>query len=55
MSAKAGEKAERTGDFRCSKCHEKTHVTAGHAIPKCKHCGNDTFDTRVHEPGNKSS
>ncbi|MFM0220259.1 alpha helical protein [Paraburkholderia strydomiana] len=55
MSAHAGEKAEKTGDFRCEKCHHSTHVSAGHKIPKCPKCGNDTYSTRVHEPGNKSS
>ncbi|GLQ53079.1 hypothetical protein GCM10010862_03370 [Devosia nitrariae] len=25
----------------------------GHKIPKCPNCGNDTFDTRYHEPGNR--
>jgi ribosomal protein L37AE/L43A len=55
MAAKAGENAWETGDFRCTKCHQKTHVTKGHKIPKCPHCGNDTYDTRVHEPGNRSS
>ncbi|MBX6368612.1 MAG: alpha helical protein [Rhodospirillales bacterium] len=55
MAAKAGEKAEETGDFRCARCHEKTHVTKGHNIPRCPNCGNDTFDTRVHEPGSRSS
>jgi predicted RNA-binding Zn-ribbon protein involved in translation (DUF1610 family) len=55
MSAHAGEKAERTGDFRCARCHQKTHVAAGHTIPKCPNCGNDVFDTRENEPGNKSS
>ncbi len=55
MAAKAGEKAWETGDFRCSRCHEQVHVTRGHVIPKCPNCGNDTFDTRLHEPGNRSS
>lgn len=55
MTAHAGEKAEKTGDFRCEKCHQTTHVTAGHKIPKCPHCGNATFGERVREPGNKSS
>jgi Zn finger protein HypA/HybF involved in hydrogenase expression len=55
MSAHAGEKAEKTGDFRCEKCHHSTHVTEGHKIPKCPKCGNDTYSTRVREPGNKSS
>jgi Zn finger protein HypA/HybF involved in hydrogenase expression len=55
MSAKAGEKAEKTGDFRCAKCHEKVHVKSGDKIPKCPNCGSDTYDTRQNEPGNKSS
>jgi ribosomal protein L37AE/L43A len=53
MSATAGEKAQKTGDFRCQKCHQKTHVKAGDKIPKCPNCGNDSFDTRVNEPANK--
>jgi hypothetical protein len=55
MSAKAGETARETGDFRCAKCHHQVHVTKGKKIPKCPNCGYDTFDTRYHEPGNKSS
>jgi predicted RNA-binding Zn-ribbon protein involved in translation (DUF1610 family) len=55
MAAESGETARETGDFRCSKCHNRVHVTRGHAIPKCPTCGNDTFDTREHEPGRKSS
>jgi ribosomal protein L37AE/L43A len=55
MAAHAGETAEETGDFRCARCREQTHVTKGHKIPKCRNCGNDTFDTRYHEPGNKGS
>jgi ribosomal protein L37AE/L43A len=54
MAAHAGETARETGDFRCEKCHQQTHVTKGDKIPKCPNCGNDTFDTRYHEPGNKS-
>jgi ribosomal protein L37AE/L43A len=53
MSAHAGEKAEQTGDFRCEKCHQQTHVTRGQTIPKCPHCGNRSYDTRYHEPGSK--
>jgi ribosomal protein L37AE/L43A len=55
MAATAGERARKTGDFRCEKCHNQVHVKAGEKIPKCPKCGNDSFDTRVHEPGNKSS
>jgi Zn finger protein HypA/HybF involved in hydrogenase expression len=54
MAAKAGETARETGDFRCERCHQQVHVTKGHKIPKCPHCGNDIFDTRYHEPGRKS-
>ena len=45
MIAHSGEKAMKTGDFRCSSCHQKVHVTEGHKMPKCPNCGNDTFDT----------
>ena len=55
MAAQSGERARETGDFRCERCHEQVHVTQGDTIPKCPNCGNDTFDTRYHEPGNKSS
>ena len=55
MSAKSGETARETGDFRCARCREQVHVTTGDRIPKCPNCGNDEFDTRYHEPGNKSS
>ena len=55
MAAKAGENAQETGDFRCTKCHERNHVTKGKKIPKCKNCGGATFDARENEPGNKSS
>ena len=51
MAAKAGERAEETGDFRCERCRQQTHVTKGHQIPVCPNCGNSTYDTRLHEPG----
>jgi Zinc-ribbon containing domain len=50
MAAHAGEAAEQTGDFRCERCHETTHVTKGHKIPKCPNYGNTSFDTRRNEP-----
>lgn len=31
MAAHAGEKAQETGDFRCQRCHQKTHVSSGRA------------------------
>jgi len=54
MAAHAGEPAQETGDFRCAKCHQRVHVTKGHKIPKCPHCGGATCDTRDNEPGSKS-
>lgn len=53
MAAKAGEKARRTGDFRCENCHRKVHVQNGSEIPRCPNCGNDSYDERVNEPGNR--
>jgi hypothetical protein len=50
MAAHAEETARETGDFRCKRYHETTHVTKGHKIPKGPHCGNTSFDTRRNEP-----
>jgi ribosomal protein L37AE/L43A len=55
MAAHAGEKAQRTGDFRCEKCRQKVHVAQGSRIPRCPNCGNESFGERENEPGNKSS
>lgn len=52
MAAKAGER--ESGDLRCSQCHHQVHVTKGERIPKWPNCGNETFDTRYHEPGRES-
>lgn len=53
MAAHAGEKAQKTGDFYCSSCDEKVHVTEGDEIPPCPN-GHKTFGARRNEPGNKS-
>lgn len=53
MAAKAGEKAQKTGDFYCASCSEKVHVRQGDTIPECPN-GHKTFETRRGEPGNKS-
>ena len=50
MSAKAGERAQQTGDFYCASCDEKVHVTKGDEIPECPN-GHKTFETRRNEPG----
>jgi hypothetical protein len=53
MAAKAGERAQKTGDFHCATCGEKVHVTKGDKIPKCAN-GHTEFDTRTGEPDTKS-
>ncbi|CAN7644215.1 zinc ribbon-containing protein [Trinickia sp. LjRoot230] len=55
MSVKAGEKAQKSGDLHCEKCHHEVHVTVGRKIPRCPHCGNESYSSRTHETGNKSS
>jgi ribosomal protein L37AE/L43A len=52
MTAKAGEKAQKTGDFYCASCDEKVHVRQGDKIPECPN-GHKNFDSRRNEPGNK--
>ncbi|UNX53544.1 zinc ribbon-containing protein [Georgenia sp. TF02-10] len=52
MAAHAGETAQKTGDFYCSKCDAKVHVTQGDKIPKCPN-GHSEFGSRRNEPGNK--
>lgn len=53
MTAKTGEKAQKTGDFHCASCSEKVHVEEGDKIPSCPN-GHKEFETRRNEPGNKS-
>lgn len=55
MSARAGESARKTGDFKCDKCGNSMHVTQGDKIPACSKCGNDTFSERTNEPSNPST
>jgi predicted RNA-binding Zn-ribbon protein involved in translation (DUF1610 family) len=55
MSAHAGEQAQEGGDFRCERCHRQVHVNKGGKIPKCPHCGNDSYDTRMHETSGRSA
>jgi hypothetical protein len=52
VSAHAGEKAQKTGEFR-AKCGEKVSVQEGHKIRKCPN-GHSEFKSRTNEPGNKS-
>ncbi|KAA6212300.1 alpha helical protein [Streptomyces albofaciens JCM 4342] len=53
MTAKSGEKAQKTGDFYCTRCHEKVHVRQGEKIPPCPN-GHKEFGARRNEPGNAS-
>lgn len=49
MAAHAGEKAWKTGTFKCQVCNEEVRVQKGRTIPKCPK-GHTTFDERVNEP-----
>lgn len=53
VAAKAGEKAQKTGDFYCAHCDAKVHVSKGDTIPECPN-GHKSYETRRNEPGNKS-
>ena len=53
MTAKAGEEAQKTGDFHCARCSEKVHVEEGDRNPSHPN-GHKEFETRRNEPGNKS-
>src|SRR6201999_845453 len=44
MSEKIGEVVRATGDYRCERCHKTTHFVRDDVVPKCPHCGFDTFD-----------
>jgi len=48
MAAKAGERAQKTGDFSCAHCDEKVHVTKGDKTPQCPN-GHTSFETRRNE------
>jgi DNA-directed RNA polymerase subunit RPC12/RpoP len=53
VTAHAGEKAQKTGDFSCARCNEKVHVKQGEKIPRCPN-GHTGFESRRHEPDAKS-
>ncbi|HZE30441.1 MAG TPA: hypothetical protein VE198_03270 [Actinoallomurus sp.] len=53
LTAHAGEKAQKIGDFCCAQCDEKVHVKQGEKIPRCPN-GHTGFETRRHEPDTKS-
>lgn len=55
MAAHAGESARKTGDFRCESWREQVPVTRDKKAPNRPNCGDDTVDSRYHEPGDKSS
>jgi Zinc-ribbon containing domain len=53
VAAQAGERAQETGDFHCTKCHAKVHVTKGERIPRCPQ-GHHEFDSQTDESGRGS-
>lgn len=52
MTARAGEKARKTGTFHCQVCSETVRVQEGDTIPECPN-GHEKFDRRTDEPGTK--
>jgi Zinc-ribbon containing domain len=53
LTAHAGEKAQKTGDFYCAQCDQKVHVKQGDKIPRCPN-GHTGFESRRHETDTKS-
>ena len=49
MTAAAGERAHKAGDFYCASCSEKVHLTKGDEIPTCPN-GHGEFDSGRNEP-----
>jgi Zn finger protein HypA/HybF involved in hydrogenase expression len=49
MAIHSGEKAMKSGEFRCEKCRNQVFVVGGREIPKCPNCGNDSFDPNIDE------
>ena len=45
MAAKAGELARETGDYRCTACLQRMHVSEGVPIAICPNCGNESYET----------
>jgi Zinc-ribbon containing domain len=35
MAVQAGERVRESGDFYCTKCNARVHVTKGERIPRC--------------------
>lgn len=52
MVAKAGEKAEETGTFKCQSCNAEVRVQKGRTIPECPN-GHTSDDERINEPGRR--
>lgn len=52
MTAKAGERARKTGTFHCASCDHTVRVQKGEKIPPCP-CGKNEYDRRSDEPDTK--
>jgi len=52
MVAKAGERAEETGTFKCQSCNAEARVQKGDRIPECPN-GHKSYDERIDEPSNR--
>jgi Zn finger protein HypA/HybF involved in hydrogenase expression len=49
MSLRSGETVNKSGEYKCEKCHTEVYVTNGRKLPKCPNCGNESFDNDVVE------
>jgi hypothetical protein len=45
VSAKSGEIARESGEFRCCDCSHPIAVRQGYPIPDCPECGGASFNT----------
>jgi hypothetical protein len=53
MAAHAGARAKETGDFYCTKCNAKVHLTKGERVPYCPQ-GHHEFRSAAEDSGHKT-
>jgi hypothetical protein len=53
MAAEAGERVKESGDFYCTKCSAKVHLTKGERIPYCPQ-GHHEFESATERSARQS-
>jgi hypothetical protein len=53
MAVQAGERVRESGDFYCTKCNARVHVTKGERIPRCPQ-GHHEFKSLTPPAGGKA-